>query len=151
MLPLITYLYIGVIKVINNLLSRLQNTRQTSKGEWVALCPAHEDRSPSLGIKLSDDGKILLHCFAGCDVESIAGVVGMELEDLFPPKELRIERSKRNYFNPATVLKCLQYESNVLAIASSDLINGIELSLKDKERILISNSRFLDAVSYCFK
>jgi DNA primase len=47
------------------LLSRLTGLKQTAKG-WVALCPAHADKSPSLSIRLADDGKILLHCFAGC-------------------------------------------------------------------------------------
>lgn len=33
---------------------------------WMALCPAHEDRSPSLSISVAHDGKTLVHCFAGC-------------------------------------------------------------------------------------
>jgi putative DNA primase/helicase len=33
---------------------------------WMAKCPAHEDRNPSLSISLGDHRKVLLHCFAGC-------------------------------------------------------------------------------------
>jgi putative DNA primase/helicase len=29
---------------------------------WMARCPAHEDRVPSLSISDAPDGKILVHC-----------------------------------------------------------------------------------------
>lgn len=34
---------------------------------WMACCPVHEDRSPSLSISAGNDGKILVRCHAGCD------------------------------------------------------------------------------------
>ena len=37
-----------------------------------ACCPAHEDRSPSLSITDGRDGRLLLHCFAGCSFAAIA-------------------------------------------------------------------------------
>ena len=40
-------------------------------GGWAARCPAHDDRTPSLSISDADDGKVLLHCFAGCDRERV--------------------------------------------------------------------------------
>lgn len=33
---------------------------------WMARCPAHDDRKPSLSIKQGRDGKILVRCHAGC-------------------------------------------------------------------------------------
>ena len=36
-------------------------------GGWMAPCPAHEDREPSLSVRDSDDGKVLIRCHAGCD------------------------------------------------------------------------------------
>jgi len=36
-----------------------------SGSSWMAKCPAHEDRNPSLSIR-EVDGKVLLHCHAGC-------------------------------------------------------------------------------------
>jgi len=35
----------------------------------MALCPAHDDRNPSLSIQLADD-RILIHCFAGCSPQT---------------------------------------------------------------------------------
>jgi putative DNA primase/helicase len=34
---------------------------------WMARCPVHEDRSPSLSITMGNDGKVLVRCHAGCD------------------------------------------------------------------------------------
>src|SRR5262245_42229109 len=34
---------------------------------WMAPCPAHDDRTPSLSIRDADDGKLLVRCHAGCD------------------------------------------------------------------------------------
>jgi putative DNA primase/helicase len=34
---------------------------------WIARCPAHDDRNPSLSLSTGTDGKVLLRCHAGCD------------------------------------------------------------------------------------
>ncbi len=38
---------------------------------WIARCPAHEDRRPSLSIRDSDDERVLVHCHAGCPQEAV--------------------------------------------------------------------------------
>lgn len=50
-------------------------TRQLG-GRWhgaygTARCPAHEDKRPSLSLRDGDGGRLLLHCFAGCDYRDI--------------------------------------------------------------------------------
>jgi putative DNA primase/helicase len=40
-------------------------------GGWMASCPAHDDRMPSLSIRDADDSKVLVHCHAGCDQERV--------------------------------------------------------------------------------
>ncbi len=40
-------------------------------GSWTARCPAHDDRTPSLSIRDSDHGKVLVHCHAGCDQRAV--------------------------------------------------------------------------------
>jgi hypothetical protein len=34
---------------------------------WIARCPAHDDRNPSLSLSTGKDGKVLLRCHAGCN------------------------------------------------------------------------------------
>jgi hypothetical protein len=38
---------------------------------WMARCPAHDDREPSLSIRDADDGKVLVRCHAGCTQDSV--------------------------------------------------------------------------------
>jgi putative DNA primase/helicase len=44
-------------------------------GSWTARCPAHDDRRPSLSIRDSDHGKVLVHCHAGCDQHDVIAVL----------------------------------------------------------------------------
>ena len=44
---------------------------------WIDLCPAHQDQTPSLSIKVATDGKLLLHCFVGCTFEEIISAAGL--------------------------------------------------------------------------
>jgi twinkle protein len=52
--------------------------RKTADG-WMARCPAHDDQTASLSIGSGDGGKILLHCFAGCDTATVAERIGVSL------------------------------------------------------------------------
>jgi hypothetical protein len=61
----------------------LKKPRETKRG-WIACCPAHQDRHPSLCIRAGDDAKILLHCFAGCTTQEICHALGLTVSDLFP-------------------------------------------------------------------
>jgi len=42
-----------------------------SSGGWLAVCPAHDDRSPSLSLSNGQNGKLLYNCFAGCASEDV--------------------------------------------------------------------------------
>ncbi len=50
---------------------------------WQAKCPTHEDRNPSLSVRETSDGNVLLKCFAGCPSESIVSALNLEMKDLF--------------------------------------------------------------------
>ena len=68
---------------IDIVLSRLQRTRCARKRSFMAECPAHEDRIPSLSITEGQDGRVLIHCFAGCDASAVLGAIGLSYSDLF--------------------------------------------------------------------
>ena len=44
-------------------------------GGWMARCPAHDDRTPSLSIHDADDGKVLIRCHAGCGQEQVISIL----------------------------------------------------------------------------
>ena len=61
--------------------------RAVGRNRLQARCPAHSDHSPSLSISQGLDGRVLLHCFAGCSTEAILSAVKLSPRDLFqgPP------------------------------------------------------------------
>ena len=66
---------------LDTLLARLQGARRSGNG-WMARCPAHADKSPSLSMR-DENGRVLLHCFAGCAVEDICAALGITVSELF--------------------------------------------------------------------
>lgn len=68
--------------ILQDLLSRLHNVRGEGT-QCTACCPAHDDRNASLSIGKGDDGRILLHCHAGCSVDDIVSALGLKLSDLY--------------------------------------------------------------------
>ena len=109
---------------IDSLLSRLEKTRRTGEGKWLACCPAHNDKSPSLAIKFTDDGKILIHCFAGCSVEEIVSAIGFTLADLMPDNPIYKKGTKPPKFNKYELFDRVVFESTILLVAIRQLISN---------------------------
>lgn len=106
------------------LLQRLAKVRSTGNGTWIACCPAHEDRSPSLTVRECDDGRVLVHCFAGCGFDQIIGAVGVDVNELFPQKPIEHAKPIRRPFPAADVLEALSRESLVVLMCIADAQAG---------------------------
>ena len=77
-----------------NVLSSFRDVKQIGRNKYMARCPAHDDRNPSLSISVLSD-KILIHCHAGCHTESIIRIVGLKWSDLFDNRHFdRAPRTK---------------------------------------------------------
>lgn len=83
---------------VDRVLSRVEGERRRGSG-WEARCPAHDDRVASLSISEGDDGRALVFCHVGCDLDSILNAVGLTKADLFP------KDTKRNGHNSTHNLK----------------------------------------------
>ncbi len=69
-------------------LQRLNGVTATgTDNEYKALCPSHDDRQQSLSIGEGDDGRILIHCHAGCSPETVVNSMGLNMRDLMPPSK----------------------------------------------------------------
>jgi hypothetical protein len=68
--------------VLDRLRSQGSGPRSQGKG-YSCRCPAHEDRSPSLSIGPGDDGRVLVHCQAGCTLDAALAALVLEPRDLF--------------------------------------------------------------------
>lgn len=70
---------------LNDVLRRLDHRGLKKAGAgWAAQCPGHDDEHASLTIGKGEDGRVLLHCHAGCNPEDIVSALGMRMGDLFP-------------------------------------------------------------------
>jgi hypothetical protein len=83
--------------------SRLEGIRPSGDG-YVARCPAHDDRSPSLSVSVSDDGKLLLHCHAGCDQQAVLDAIQATPQMLNPDREQRRDDGEWTPRGPAVAV-----------------------------------------------
>ncbi|MEP7362283.1 MAG: hypothetical protein ABI972_03440 [Acidobacteriota bacterium] len=58
--------------------------RKRGRG-YVACCVAHEDNTPSLSITDTPDGRLLVHCFAGCSQDAV--IAALRARGLWPEFE----------------------------------------------------------------
>jgi hypothetical protein len=64
-----------------NVLDRL-NVASRNGEKAMSYCPSHDDRNnPNLSVK-AENGRLLLHCFAGCHTEDIVSKIGLGMKDL---------------------------------------------------------------------
>ena len=130
------------------LLDRLERVKKTPNG-WAARCPAHDDKGPSLSVRELDDGRVLVHCFAGCDVHQIVGAVGLEITDLFPPRETSHHYPReRRPFPAADVLRAIGFEVLVVMTAGAALLDSKPFSQADRERLGLAVGRIRAAAKY---
>jgi DNA primase len=61
----------------------LLDGRPIGASRWMAKCPGHRDKNPSLSIAEGRQGRVLVTCFASCSVTSILRAMGLQLRDLF--------------------------------------------------------------------
>ena len=67
---------------IKEFVTCFQGVKPNGNG-YIARCPGHDDRSPSLGINVAEDGRMLVICHAGCTTDDVLQAVDLEMADLF--------------------------------------------------------------------
>lgn len=130
-------------------LSRLDGL-QGRGPRWRAVCPAHvsKHRSRTLSIYEPEPERLLLHCHAGCDVESIVRAIGLELNALFP---ICIDAHKNKTalqkpWRASDVAKALEAEAEVAWILLRDLADGKAITFIDRQRAGIAAQRCLTLI-----
>ena len=127
---------------INTLLDRLDGVKELNNGsgKYIAKCPSHDDSSPSLAIK-DDGGLVLLHCFAGCDPESVLDALGLSFSDLYPEPLGHHFKSKQPRVSPREILETLDHESLVVTLIGADFIKRRSLDEETWSRLAKSVCR----------
>ena len=134
--------------MIDSILSRLTKVKSNGHGRWTACCPHHQDKSPSLAIRLVDDGRILLHCFGGCSVAEVVGAMGLSINDLFPPREIGAKPAVKPAFYASDLLRIIKTETTIVALLASDIARGKQISETDLDRAKLASERIFEAANY---
>ncbi len=136
---------------IETLISRVDGVKETGPGKYLSRCPAHDDRSPSLAIKDGDDGRVLIHCFAGCETDNVLSAIGMTFSDIMPER-IGSEHSYkpvRNRVNARDALEALDHEALVVSVIASDLQERRNIDEPTWARLSLAVSRINDARNAC--
>ena len=135
---------------LDKLLSNLQKVKRTSNNSWMACCSAHEDRSPSLSIKDTGDGRLILKCFAGCETIDVLGAIGMDWDDVMPPKQPveRIPTVKplKQTIYATDALRVIKNEAMIITMAAMDINKGRVITDAELSRIKLAMERIQTAV-----
>jgi putative DNA primase/helicase len=122
----------------------------TTTGGFVAPCPAHDDSNPSLSITDGKDGKVLVHCHAGCDQQVV--ITALKSKKLWPEVEVAEPKRPRgrpkqvvvatyDYCDPDTgevKLQVVRYEPKTFKQRRPDGKGGWSWSVPATERILFN-------------
>jgi hypothetical protein len=130
------------MSAVVELLDRLERVKQTGSARWLARCPAHQDKSPSLSIRALDDGRVLINCFAGCEPGDVLSAVGLTMSNLFP-KILR-EHSYaacHSSIPAADLLIALDHELTVAVLILEDVLSRRTVNAGQVQRLCQAAAR----------
>ena len=133
--------------IADRILPLLDKVKRKGDNSWLACCPAHNDKNPSLAIT-EKDGRVLLHCFSHqCDISDIVKAVRLEITDLFP-ESIKVEGGrpiKKKRFPAEAILEALADELAITEIGLAVLANGGTLNEKAQARMKEASNRFAEA------
>jgi len=119
---------------LDRLLSRLESVKKTGD-RYVARCPAHNDASPSLSLMRGQDGRALVHCYAGCETRDVLAAVGLEVRDLYAEN---MTKEQRQRYRRDQLEKERRHESLIIELAKG---SADPLSDDDVARLALAQER----------
>jgi len=120
--------------MIDELLDKLEKVRPTGRDKWVACCPVHGDKNPSMSVA-EKDGRVLCHCFScGANGLEVAKALGL------PPSVL-FEKPLESGHIPKRVYEEAEVDRLVIAGAEQMRKQGKPLSYKDFKRERLAKAR----------
>lgn len=126
--------------MIDNILQYLDKVKRSGKG-YQARCPAHDDNGPSLSLLEGDDGRVLLHCHAGCATEAVVAAMGLSMGDLFPPSDKPHRPPPAPGVSRRELHSAAEFESSIIFILKCDARRGRPISQIDMRRGQVARKR----------
>ena len=131
-----------------DLIKLLDAVKETGSNRWLARCPAHDDRRPSLSVTQTDDGIWLYKCWAGCEQLAVVDALGIEFADLFPERRIR-HIDHRLRLSAIDALAALGHEATVVAVIASDFLVHKAIDAETWSRLALAVSRIGLADAAC--
>tara|TARA_R110002050_G_scaffold137913_2_gene261629 strand:- start:15 stop:431 length:417 start_codon:yes stop_codon:yes gene_type:complete len=104
------------------------------KTQYQCLCPSHDDKTASLGIKFDND-KVIFNCFGGCDTGDVISAAGLSWNDIMPNSvDNNYKPNKR--FNPFAVLKAIRNDVLFLYLCANEIKKNEPLKESDQQKLL---------------
>lgn len=115
------------------LISRLDGVRSLSpQRDWVerylAKCPAHDDKHPSLLVSITNRGIVQAHCQSGCAMVDVFNAVGMLASDFMPNRSGRPFTPKLDY--EKLVIECYRDKRKKGGTFEPDEIEAVKEALE---------------------
>lgn len=129
---------------VHTMLGRLEKVKENGPGRWLACCPAHDDRSPSLAVRETQDGTVLMKCFAGCQTVDVLAAISLDMADLFPQRDndaYRTSKRPGERWVPRDVLAAVAREAVITLMAAEATHRGDRLSRADLDRLATAAGR----------
>lgn len=127
------------------LLDRLEKVRRERDGQWNACCPAHDDRSPSLAVGETQDGRVLVHCHGGCSVEDVLVAIGLDMTDLYPDTTRHYESLMKHVH---TRPKHMAHEDRVMSYATQSKRRLTTMEKRRARQALMKGAKSDEFVSH---
>jgi hypothetical protein len=123
------------------ILERLDRPKQTRPGSWIAACPVCQSkRGRPLSVRELPDGRVLIHDFAGCEVEAVLNAVGLKFADLYDKPLAHHMAPVRAGFSAAELLQLTAHEASVAAMLA-DKAAACTLSPEESTRLILAAGR----------
>lgn len=107
---------------------------------FLACCPAHGDRDPSLSVKQGDDGRVLFSCKAGCSFKEVVSALGMKESEMFPDSPDNVTELRPKSGPPPTLAELAQHKRLPVEFLRSlgwcDGRQGVEMPYRQRDRSL---------------
>ena len=108
---------------------------------FMAKCPAHDDRSPSMRVTYRDD-RILLYCCAGCTAQDILDSLNLSWSDLFNSQWTAAERQAYAQKQQLRKVDPMEVEMNIILIMNNKRKNGESITAEDEARDIVARQRY---------
>jgi hypothetical protein len=118
------------------IINRLERVRKVGPDRWMAACPNHTDKHPSLSIRQTGDGTVLIWCFGcGCGGTEVIDALGLTHDELFPPQPIGHKGAIRKPVFKSEVFDLILFECSIVHLIGCDMHSGKQISERDYQRL----------------